>query len=132
MSQIYDTPAGPALLVRTESVYNSRGGSQPEYVLAIVSTTHRMIMLRRYKVLPEDFKLIHDPAPRAEADILAIENRALIREKAVLLKCLASALGQLPERSANQVRDIYLTKIKPADMISQTEPGDLVGASKGE
>jgi hypothetical protein len=62
----------------------------------------------------------------SEEAFLSIENAALIREKAVLLRCLETALGLLDERSSEQVRDIYRERMKEADLVSLTKPEDLV------
>ena len=124
MPQVFNTPNGPALLVRHED-----RGTGLEYCFAIVKD--RTLAYRWHKTLPDDFELVHDPGSRAEANVLAVENGALVREKAVLIECLASALGQMDERCAEQVRAIYRAKIKTADLVSLTKPSDLIGASKG-
>lgn len=77
--------------------------------------------------VPPEYQLVNDPDGRADANVFRIETEALVREKAVLLECLEAALGMLDERSAEAIRDIYRTKIKSADIVSLSKPGDLVG-----
>ena len=121
MPQIYSTPHGPALLVRTEKT--ERG---TEYVLASVNEQHRMVVTHRHTQLPPEFELIHDPAPRAEANVALEQSKALVEQRAILFDCLASALGRLSEREADEIRDIYREKAKSLGVIPLTEPADLV------
>ena len=68
--------------------------------------------------MPDEFELVFDPGSRAEADVLLAEANALIYEKKVLLECLKTALGQMDDRAAEQVRDIWRARIKTADLLN--------------
>lgn len=118
--QIYDTSQGPALLVRSE-----RRAGQVEHLFAVA--VNRGLATFWRPEIPPEYQLVHDPGGRADADVFRIENEALLREKVVLLECMEAALGMLDERSVEAVREIYRAKIKPADVVSLTKPGDLVG-----
>jgi hypothetical protein len=119
--QIYSTPNGPALKVRTEL---REGETKPEHMF--VSVRDRLVYTEWHKEVPPEFELIHDPAASRERDLATLELVAQLGEKAVFVECMQAALGMLDERSAEQIRDIYRTRIEQAEIISLTKPANLV------
>src|SRR5271163_2123779 len=118
---IYSTPSGPALKVRTETRY---GDEDPQHLFVLAQD--RLVITRWEAEIPESFELIHDPAATVEVELAEVETRALLNEREILFDCMAAALGMLDERSADQVRDIYRSRIQQADIVSLTKAKELI------
>lgn len=114
--QIFSTPNGPMLKVRTEK---RDGCDQPEHLF--VGADERVVVTRWMTEVPDEFELIHDPVARAEANVARLETDALIAEKKVLLECLSVGLAIMDEQSAEQVRDLYRERIKKLPLVSLTK-----------